>query len=195
MATRFEKAPARLVRELADLMEAFHPALSDAEVSVDLLLAFGPRDEDGNILGEAIKVHGLPAAGCVRVVNLRDRTKGMGDAEIQIDGDHWDEWSERQIKSLLDHELTHLELQLDKKSGEVKRDDLDRPKLSLRPHDRQFGWFDSVARRWGADSWEAMQAKGIVEDWEFVQLYLPGFDPMDMGRVKPEFEAEVSYAG
>ncbi len=79
--------------------------------------------------------------------------------------------------------MTHLELSRDK-DGDIKRDDLGRPVLAIRLHDRQFGWFDVVARRWGEDSFEAEQAKEMVRDWEFAQLYLPGLEPDEIGSVK-----------
>ncbi|MCD0460032.1 putative metallopeptidase [Roseiconus lacunae] len=193
MAARFERAPERLRELMNRVMKQFHGHLDDLELKVDLLLAFGPTDEDGELTGEAITVGGYQAAACVRVVNLRDRTKGMGDAEIQVDGDHWDEWTDRQIMALLDHELSHLEPVFDR-DGDVKRDDLERPRLKIALHDRQFGWFDSVARRWGSDSWESMQVRGLVTDWRFTEVYLPGFDPIaEYGRDRPEPEERAEF--
>ncbi|MGN6137240.1 MAG: putative metallopeptidase [Aureliella sp.] len=185
MGTTYERAGAEYVDLLDEVMEMYHPKLREAGVSVDLLLAHGDPESDE----PAVKAHGYPAAAVVRIVNLKDRVKGCADSEIVLDGDRVDEWSVTRLKAILDHELTHLELAYDK-YGELKRDDLDRPKLTMRLHDRQFGWFDEVAKRWGLDSIECDQALTMVRDWEFAQLYLPGLDPNEVGTVKPEDLAE-----
>jgi hypothetical protein len=52
----------------------------------------------------------------------------------------------------------------------VVRDDLDRPKLRVRKHDHQFGWFDSIARRHGPASFEVQQYRKFNESHR--QLWL-----------------------
>lgn len=179
MPTTFERAPAHVTNMMLDVMRQYHSELFDVGLSVDVLFAHADPDSDE----PAVKAHGYPAAAVVRKIGLKDRVKGHGDAEIVIDGDQFHEWSEREINALLDHELTHLDIVRDKKTGFPKRDDIGRPKLSIRLHDRQFGWFDIVAKRWKDDSFEVKQAKEMIEDWEFCQLYLPGFKPADLGTL------------
>jgi hypothetical protein len=58
---------------------------------------------------------------------------------------------------LIDHELTHLA-----KKGTIF-DPLDRPKLSMRLHDHQFGWFDQIAKRHGRASIEVKQVRAFFE--------------------------------
>jgi hypothetical protein len=53
-------------------------------------------------------------------------------------------------------------------------DALDRPKLAMRKHDHQFGWFDEVAQRHGEASPEVRQARVLME--KSGQLYFD-FEP------------------
>lgn len=159
-----------LQEQLRTVVKKFHPGLADAKVVIDLLLAFGPRSKDGDLKGPALKDHGCQCAAKIRHTNLRDRAKGNGDLEILLDGDRIDEWEERTIMSILDHELSHKELKVDGE-GAVKRDDLERPLFATRYHDREFGWFDHVARRWGNESLEVIQAKAMVTSTQFQQCY------------------------
>ena len=62
--------------------------------------------------------------------------------------------------ALLDHELYHLEVQRNK-HGKPKLDCNRRPKLTMRLHDRQYGWFDEIAQRHGSASIECQQAMGL----------------------------------
>jgi hypothetical protein len=178
MAT-YVRADDDLIEHLNHVMQQYHPRLVDVELRVDFLLALrGESDE------YALTAHGYGALATIRKTNLKDRVKGLGDCELVIDGDHYEEWSERELHALLDHELTHIELVVDKKTGNTKRDDHGRPMVSMRLHDRQMGWFDSVAKRWGDASAEVQQMTELASDWEFVQLYLPGFDRANLGSVR-----------
>lgn len=159
-----------LQEQLRTVVKKFHSGLADAGVVIDLLLAFGPRSKDGDLKGPAMKDHGCQCAAKIRHTNLRDRAKGNGDLEILLDGDRIDEWSERTIMGIFDHELSHKELKTDSE-GAVKRDELDRPLFRTRYHDREFGWFDHVARRWAEDSLEVIQAKQMVHSTQFQQCY------------------------
>lgn len=165
----------RIAEIAAEVCRKYHGELEAAGVRVDYLFAHAKTDKNGDPVGAALKLGGYHAAAIVRVVGLKDRVKGHGDAEVIVDGDRWDEWSEERKAAILDHELTHLELIVDEDG--VKRDDYGRPRLRCRLHDRQFGWFDAVARRHGPDAVEVEQAANLVDDLELRQLYLPGFDP------------------
>lgn len=159
-----------LFQHLSEVMTKYHPALRDAEVVVDLLLAYGPRGKDGDLKGPALKDRGCACAAKVRATNLKDRAKGNGDLEIVLDGDRIDTWSDETVQSILSHELTHKELKCDKE-GNLKRDDLERPLFSTRYHDREFGWFDDVARRFKENSLEVVQATEMIQSVQFQQCY------------------------
>lgn len=158
---------------MLEVMKQYHGQLHEAGVRVDVLFAHAPTDSNGDTTSPALKYHGHGCAAEVRIISLRDRVAGRGDAEITLNGDQYDLWTGCQLRAILDHELTHLELRVDDR-GAVKRDDADRPKLRLREHDQEFGWFDSVARRHGEDSTEVRQATRLVDSNALQQLYLPG---------------------
>ena len=172
--TTYEISTDELRDSLEAVMDLFHPHLRDAGLTVDILLAYAPRDGNDDPVGPALKLHGYECCGTIQIMNLKNRVAGRGDAELLLDGDNLDTWSEDQLRAILDHELTHLELQVDD-HGHVKRDDINRPLLRMRNHDRQFGWFDCVARRHGGNSIEMQQAQQLTAMAELRQLYLPGF--------------------
>jgi hypothetical protein len=183
MPTTFEPDRGRIKAIVDALLEKYRGELLAAGVRFDLLLAYAAKNQNGEAVGPAIKANGYAAAATVRILSLKDRAKGMGDAEIVVDGDRIDEWSAENLEAILDHEVEHVDLVLDGE-GSLKRDDLGRPKLRLRLHDRQMGWFDSVARRHGLASLEVAQASRFVAVPELRQLYLPGLG------VDVEIEAE-----
>lgn len=170
MGKTYEKAPQYCLRLLGPILSKYHPELAEAELKVDMLIVRAPRDADGNPTGPALQAKsGFPAAACISVTKLKERVLGRGDCEIQIDGDRYRNWDESRLIAILDHELEHLEY-----TGNV--DDCGRPKLRLRPHDVEFGWFDSVARRHGDNSVEVVQAKQFFGARPLRQLYLPGWE-------------------
>ncbi len=154
--------------------ETYQPIIN-AKVTVDYLFAFAERDEAGEKKGPALKLHGVAALGICRVTNYKDRVKGMADVEISLDGDWWEESSDEEKAALVDHELHHIDLVLDQ-NGNVKRDDLNRPMITMRKHDSQFGWFAVIAARHGPASQEQQQAKAIVD--VYGEYYLPGLAPL-----------------
>lgn len=169
----YEKASPE-VREIVErLVTQYHGPLAEYGVTFDLLFAHAKTNENGDAEGPALKLHGYQAAAVARVVPYKARVLGQADAEIVIDGDRWDEWSEAEKDALIDHELEHFELKLNK-DGNLVRDDLDRPKLHMRLHDHQFGWFDSIARRHGEASGEVQQFKAFCDSHK--QLWL-SFEP------------------
>lgn len=188
----YRKASAEVNQIVEQMLEKYHGELRDAEIRIECLFAFATRNENGDETGPALTHGGYPANAVVKVLGLKDRTVGRGDAEIVIDGDQWDTWDDEQKAALIDHEIEHLELKTDAEGG-VVRDDLDRPKLRLRKHDHQFGWFDSIARRHGAASFEVQQFRTIVV--KRFQAWLPGFDVAETEAPEvfdPEAEGEES---
>ena len=162
-----------LIRGLMEeVVEQFHPHLNDHSAIIDLIDAY---DTAG---GPAVMHHGIPAYAVVRAVPLKDRTMGRGDCEITFDGFMVGNLSEDGQRALIDHELYHLEIKRNK-DGQVKFDDLGRVEFKMRPHDREFGWFDSIARRWGRHSMEVRQAMEMIKEEEFRELYLTDRDKFE----------------
>jgi hypothetical protein len=156
MAT-YRRADAELTDLLTNLLQSYHPDLIENGVTIDLLWAYGEHDElTGDVKSPAIVHNGYPAHGLCRVMGLKDRAAGRADAEILLDHDFWETVNPRTRAALLDHELEHLILR-------NERDDIGRPKLKLRKHDVQCGWFRSVAERHGSHSIERIQAKMVYD--------------------------------
>lgn len=152
--TVYEKADEKVLSVVEELVNKYYPELKDAGVTIDVLIA---TNEKSN----AVTLGGYKCAAVVRVTKLKDRVKGIADAEIVIDGEAYDGMTPNRKRALIDHELHHLEIQYDDKTGEIKRDDQHRPKLKLKKHDYHFGWFTIIAERYGLDSIEVQQAHHI----------------------------------
>ena len=157
----YEIAPREVQERLERILFRHHKPLLAAEVQIRVIMAHAAVGDDGEPTGPALTAGGYQAAGLARIVNERDRAAGGPDAQIVVDGDRWIEWSEAQRDALLDHESQHFELRT--KDGDVVLDSLRRPKLRLRKHDHQFGWFAAVAERHGEASFEVQQAREIFE--------------------------------
>ena len=159
------------------VMQENHGDLHAAGVTITALIA---RSEEG----PALKVGGKEALGCIRVTKLTERTLGLGDALMILDGESMIAWSSKRLQAVIDHELRHLMLAKNKRTGEIQLDDEGRPKLRIRPHDFEFGWFARTAELYGEESYEVSQAREIVAA-QFVQNFLPGFevdpDPTGLG--------------
>lgn len=139
-----------------------HKPLLDAKVKIDFCFAYGDRDEKtGAVTGYAIVKNGVRCYGLARKMPLKDRAMGRGDAEITLDHDHWNDIPDKQRRALLDHELHHLSVKMDKRG--LCRDDLNRPIIVLRDHDYDFGWFRIVAERHGQHSIELIQAHQMMD--------------------------------
>lgn len=168
----FQKAIGELPELAVELLERYdtHHPIRDARVKIDLIWAYGDRDDDDNLISDALKKNGIRAYGLAKVLSLKDRVMGRGDCEILIDHDFWETASEETHAALLDHELVHIQLKLDK-TGAVIADDIGRPKLKLRKHSYEIGWFSEVAARHGVHSIERQQAKQMMD--ESGQIYWP----------------------
>lgn len=159
----YERCP-KTVEHMADaLLKQYHEDNVKAEVKFDFMFAIPTLDEHGEPVGEAIMHHGRKALGLARIVSLKDRAKGMGDAEILIDKYWWETAPDEQQKALLDHELHHITLKIDKRGLVV--DDLGRPKLVMRKHDVEVGFFRVIAERHGKASQEQIQAATMMDGY------------------------------
>lgn len=148
-----------------------HQPLLNSKVSVDYVFAFPDRDENGTAIGNAITKGGQKCLGLCRKIPLKDRAMGRADAEITLDGDWWAGAKPQEARALLDHELHHIAIKIDKRG--VVRDDLQRPVLQMRKHDYEFGWFKVIAERHGLYSQERIQAKLMAD--EAGQYFWPQF--------------------
>lgn len=102
---------------------------------------------------EPVLMHGgYPAQATVRITPVKDRALGMADAVIVIDRSNWLTLTVAQRDALIDHEMYHLERATDPDTELPLTDAVDRPKLKMRRHDRQYGWFDAIAERHGRAS-------------------------------------------
>jgi len=156
MSKIYSAAPSGVAERVAHLVKVFHADLKDAGVKFDLISV---ADDDPEV-DTPLKLHGYPCAAVIRAVDVKGRTMGRGDVEIVIDESRYLSMPDAQKDALLDHELEHVELQLNKK-GRVKLDCCRRPKVKMRLHDVNFGWFTSIAERHGAASLECKQASQL----------------------------------
>lgn len=152
----YDLAPEHIVKRTERMLETHHQDLANIGLKLDILIATSDN-------GPAVAVGGYPALACIRVLNIKDRVKGNGDAEITIDASAYEKMSSAQQDALIDHELAHLLLCRDEE-GAALFDDHDRPKLKMRKHDYQFGWFTEIARRHGQNSVEVTQAKILWQE-------------------------------
>jgi len=164
MPTTYQEAPNEVAVMLAEIVSKWHPKIERAGVTFLLLFAHGKDGEN------ALKLHGYPAAAIVNVVNLPDRVAGLPDCRIRIDGDRWPMWSDAKRQAILDHEAEHVEVQHDAK-GNVKRDDVERPKLKLRPHDVEV-----IMKRHREASVEVQTAQALAR--KLVQMEVQAIIPL-----------------
>ena len=162
----------KTVREMAnELLCEFdtHKPLLNAKVNIELLFAFGDVNDKGEKTGDALSKGGIRALGIAKIITMKDRVAGRGDAEVTLDGDWWKDAKDQQRRALLDHELHHLSVKT--KEGFVVIDDAGRPKLNMRKHDYEFGWFTIIAARHGKFSIEVEQSTRIMD--EQGEFYFP----------------------
>lgn len=149
----FEKAKDGVYALVSKILEKYHGELHKAGVTVDVLMASPTTNQKGEASGPPLKRNGYAVTAITKIVSLPDRVAGLSDAMLKIDAEQWKAMSDKQRNALIDHELTHLIVKTDK-NGATVTDDLDRPKLQMRKHDREIGWFDEVVRRHERESIE-----------------------------------------
>lgn len=149
----------------AGLVKSVIEELREAEVTVLYLFANSGENDDGPPLKAP---GGWPALAKIKVNSLRDRVSGLADATCMIDQRRWEEMEEKERKSLLHHELLHLQVQV--KDGKIRRDDAGRPKLRLRLHDFQIGGFDEIVERYGDAAAESQSIRETLKREPVQQL-------------------------
>lgn len=155
----------------------FHPQLTKHKVRIETMMVNLAEDEDGAVL----KAHGYPATALAKIIPQEQRAAGRGDCVILIDQEEYNDLSEPQRNALLDHELEHF--QVVERDGKAAWDGQERPKMRIKPHDVQVGWFLEVAKRHGENSIEVIQAKRIFEKSH--EDLLPGFEFLAKGGQVP----------
>jgi hypothetical protein len=163
-----DESVSKLAGELLNRFESHHPVRAE-KVKIDFLFAYPTLDENDVPQGDALTKNGVKCLGLCKILSLKDRVMGRGDAEISLDGEWWENASDEERAALLDHELHHISVK--KKNGLTVYDDHRRPKLKLRKHDVEIGWFDVIAARHSVHSQERIQAKQIFDNAG--QLYWP----------------------
>ncbi len=147
------------------LIQKHHPDLRDKAKPVKVEYVFAELEPNSNgdrPSGDAVKLHGVACFAVVRIIPAKQRALGRGDAEVTIDKAKWEKMPMPRRQALLDHELEHLLVKRDN-AGAMVLDAYERPRLKLKPHDWDFGWFDTIARRHGANSIEVQQAHKIAD--------------------------------
>jgi hypothetical protein len=185
MPKTYSAASADLLKRIERMQAEHHPDL--AKVTIGALFTFDSEKSES-----VLKHQGYAAAAVVRITPLKDRALGLADALIVVDRTHWQKLSAAQMNALIDHELEHLTTVIDEETGKPKFDGMDRPKLQMRRHDHQLGWFDVVARRHGEASPEICQARQLLEQTK--QLYFD-FGQVIAARSAPEQKAVKQRGG
>ena len=148
---------------IAAVMEEYHSELVEHEVKIGADWYVPPEGKP-----EApLKLHGYPAVAVVKITPVRQRQRGIPDAIITIDRAHWNGLSGDEQYALIDHEVQSISLARDK-DDHVVADDAGRPRLRMRLHDCQCGWFLACADRHGDNSAEIQQARKLIEDHPFL---------------------------
>lgn len=157
MPTHYTRCGSDVGKLITKVMNAHHPELREAEPTFNCRFAW-------NDDGPALKKNGVGCRAIIKITSLRDRSAGIEDVKLDIDGKDWEEMGEPDRLGLIGHELTHLVVVRSK--GIIKRDDLDRPKLKSRPHDFEVGAFKEVIETYKEHSPEAQaiqQAAQLVQ--------------------------------
>ena len=156
-------------QEIVDLVEIeasrHHEHLEKLGVRVKVMLH---NDPDKPLL-----LHGRACEATIRKVSLRDRRLGIdAEAVLTICPSCWKTLNEDEQLGLIDHELTHISIVLDK-NNRPARDKDKRIKIKIRPHDLEIGWFDECYERHGASSAEARDLKVFNNHLQQFQRTLP----------------------
>lgn len=169
MPVSYSLADTKIEKFVLGYMKLHHQHLADADVQIEILMA-------ANDTGPAVSHGGYPASAVIKIMSLKDRAAGCKDARMIIDNAAWDEYSPKEREALVDHELYHLVLATNDE-GDVKRDDLDRPKLKIRKHDFQMGGWYSMCEKHGPNAIEGQSVAYVAAkltqmefDWTSAEL-------------------------
>lgn len=150
----FTTAPDEVLEIIRHRRAEFYKQLDEAGVTFAVLMV----KKDGS--GPALSAGGYPALAMIGKQAQHIRAAGGADVLLQIDLKRWAEMEPGQRIALIDHELHHLEVHEDTDASTgFELDPQGRPKITIRKHDYQFGWFTEIAARHGKNSPEVTQAR------------------------------------
>lgn len=151
MSLIYEKAPEEVNSLITKVMEKYHNELfiAGVKVAATMVSKLGKEDE----LVPCLKVRGAQAYACIHTVRPSQRLRVQHDAELTIDAFLWEDMGMPQKIAILDHELTHLAIRLDKQ-GKPKLDDHGFIRLRCVNHDYDISGFYQIVRRHGMKSIE-----------------------------------------
>jgi Putative phage metallopeptidase len=178
MGTTYELVNDDTHRLINRVLIEHHADLHRAGVTIQAMMASRIDKESGEI-EQALKVRGYPCAAKIQITSYQDRVRGLPDVKLTIDEASWRELSVSRREALIDHELCHVMVAYDA-DGNVKRDDLGRPKLKSRAHDFELTWFTEVAERHGEAAIEVREVQRFMETYGQYSLF-----PMRGTVVKP----------
>jgi len=162
MANKYEKINAATQILFDEALEKYHGGTSAVGVTFDLLFGYAPVNDEGERTGPALKISGYPTNSISKIVDLANRVKGNGDAQIILDGDTWADLKDEQKIAILDRAINQFDIarNLD---GEVVTDTHGRPKLKMVKADWQFSYYSNIAKRHGKNSPEMESIKQFSE--------------------------------
>lgn len=163
MATTYEIVTDATYRLINRVLIEHHDDLHAAGVTIQATMATRIDKESGEI-EQALRMRNYPIAAKIQITSYQDRVRGIPDVKLTIDEFQWRQLPESRREALIDHELTHVMVAYDA-DGQVKRDDLKRPKLKSRAHDFELGWFTEVAERHGEAAIEVREIQRFHETW------------------------------
>ncbi len=159
MSKTYEPCGAAVNAIVADLYTRRFLDLKDAGLTVATLFV---QDGTGE---QCLKHAGYAAAAQIKINPLRCRVEGKDDCTIVIDAVMWKTLTPTAQEALIAHELYHVDIQRDDEAH-VKLDDIGRPLIKLKKHDRQLGVFDAVVKWYGGDSLDFQAVDNVVRDWK-----------------------------
>lgn len=155
-------------------MSKSYQQTNELDAMIAKLIEEKPYHKDLHVTGATVQVlfyhggdiaplthRGVTCFACIELVPLKYRTLGLLDATIIIDWEQWKTMDELRQIALVDHELYHLQIKK-LKDGSNATDDLGRPKMFMRPHDIEIGWFVEIAKEHKEASIEVMQATSMA---------------------------------
>ena len=167
MAIRYDFLEADDVDLIEEALTAYHPRLISLNCTVRAIMAEKlNRDEE---MVPCLKGYGgVFALAKISVIKPRGKIFVKHDAEIVICKASWTPLNRAQKLAVLDHELTHLEPNLDKEGHPIIDED-GRPLMKLRPDDFIVWGFHSIIAKHKENSMEGpavrMLATHVEQDF------------------------------
>jgi uncharacterized small protein (DUF1192 family) len=148
MSKIYQKATVEELELLSTVISQYH-STRFGDCGMKIALTFVSKLDSEEMLVPALKFAGALAAGMATITPRKQKIHVLHDAEIHVDRYTWDELSPQARIALLDHEITHLEPSLDRKTGAFKKDDAGRQVVHTRRDDFLLTGFYEVVRRHG----------------------------------------------